>query len=116
VDAVLTAALGAAPQLGVGGVFLALLVLLIRREAQDRADYRAQIGELSARHAAELARIAAAHDAELTELRTEIQGLRAQLNDMNTKLDAERDRRRAAEDSAMGQLGRRQQGELPWPT
>lgn len=114
-DAVITAAIGAAPQLGVGGIFLALLGLLIRRESQDRADYRAQLAEQATRHAAELTRIAAAHDAELAELRAEIQGLRAQLNDMNTKLDAERDRRRAAEDSAMGQLGRRQQGDPPWP-
>ncbi len=62
----------------------------------------------------ELARINADHDAELGELRKEIAGLRAQLEEVNRKLDAERDRRRAAEDSAMGQIGRHQQGNQPW--
>lgn len=111
-DAVLTTLIGAAPQLGVGGILLALLGLLMRRETQDRADYRAQITELSARHADELKRINAAHDEELAELRAEIKGLRAEINELNQRLDQERARRRAAEDrgraedSAMGQLYR----------
>jgi septal ring factor EnvC (AmiA/AmiB activator) len=114
VDAVITSLIGAAP-LGVGGILLVLFGLLLRREAQDRSDYRTQIAELAKRHAAELARITTAHDAELAELREEIKGLRQQVDDLNQKLDAERDRRRAAEDSAMGQLGRHQQGNPPWP-
>jgi Skp family chaperone for outer membrane proteins len=115
VDAVITSLISAAP-LGVGGSLLVLIALLLRREAQDRSDYRTQVAELAARHAAELTRITAAHDAELAELREEIKGLRKQVDDLNTKLDAERDRRRAAEDSAMGQLGRLQQGKPPWPS
>lgn len=114
-DGVVTALIGAAPQLGVAGILLALLGLVIRWGSQERSDNRAEVSELATRHAAELSRINAAHDEELAELRREIAGLRAQLSELNTKLDAERDRRRAAEDSAMGQLQRRQQGDPPWP-
>lgn len=114
-DAVLSSIIGAAPQLGGAGLLLALLGLLIRRETQDRADYRGGLAELTNRHATELARINTDHDTELGELRKEIAGLRAQLEEVNRKLDTERDRRRAAEDSAMGQLGLRQQGNPPWP-
>jgi Skp family chaperone for outer membrane proteins len=99
VDAVLTTLIGAAPQLGVGGILLTLLALLMRRESQDRADYRTQIAELATRHADELRRINEAHDVELHELRGEIKGLREKLDELNTKLDDERARRRAAEDS-----------------
>lgn len=113
-DAVITSLISAAP-LGVGGVLLVIIGLLLKREAQDRADYRTQVAALSERHAAELTRITTAHDAELAELREEIKGLRQKVDDLNTKLDAERDRRRAAEDSAMGQLSRRDQGIPPWP-
>lgn len=95
----MTTLVGAAPQLGVAGVLLALLGLVIRREGQDRADYRAQITSQAERHAAELARITAAHDAELAELGVQIAGLRRQLDEVNTKLDVERDRRRAVEDA-----------------
>lgn len=87
-DAVLTTLIGAAPQLGVAGVLLTLLALLMRRESQDRADYRT-----------ELTRINGSHDEELSELRAEIKGLREQLDELNQKLDEERARRRAAEDS-----------------
>jgi septal ring factor EnvC (AmiA/AmiB activator) len=110
VDAVLTTLIGAAPQLGVGGILLTLLALLMRRESQDRADHRTQIAEMSARHseelkqlttrhAEELKRINTDHDVELAELRTEIKGLRDQLDEVNRKLDEERALRRAAEDS-----------------
>lgn len=113
-DGVITSLVGAAPQLGVAGILLVLLGIVIRWGSQERTDNRAQVGDLATRHAVELARINADHDAELGELRKEIAGLRAQLDEVNRKLDAERDRRRAAEDSAMGQLGRHQQGNPPW--
>lgn len=113
-DVVLTTLIGATPQLGVAGVLLTLLVLVIRREAQDRSDNRVAMTELVGRHATELARINTSHDAELAELRTEIAGLRAQLAEVNHKLDAERDRRRTAEDAAIATLDRRREGGLPW--
>lgn len=114
-DTIVTTLIGAAPQLGVAGILLTLLGLVIRWGSQERTDNRAQISEIAARNAAELARVNADHDAELAELRKEIGGLRSQLEEVNQKLDAERERRRAAEDSAMGQLGRHQQGSPPWP-
>lgn len=98
-DAVITTLIGAAPQLGVGGILLTLLALLMRRESQDRADYRTQIAELATRHADELKRINVSHDEELAELRTEIKQLRAEIHELNQKLDDERALRRAAEDS-----------------
>ena len=101
-DSVLTTLVGAAPQLGVSGVLLVLLVLLLRREAADRADYRTAVAEVSTRHAGELKRINADHDTELAELRKEIAGLRSQLDEVNRKLDEERARRRAAEDRRPG--------------
>ena len=106
-DAVLTTLIGAAPQLGAAGGALVFFGLLLRWSMQDRTDYRAQLTEQATRHSEELRRINEAHDAELAELRAEIKGLRLQLDEMNTKLDDERARRRAAEDSAMGQLYRR---------
>lgn len=100
-DAIVTTLIGAAPQLGVAGILLALLALVLRRETQDRSDHRAQLTEIVNRHTSELTRINASHDAELVELRQEIAGLRAQLAEVNAKLDAERDRRRAIEDTAI---------------
>lgn len=114
-DAVVTTLIGAAPQLGVAGILLTLLALVIRREGQDRTDNRATIAELVARHAGELTRINGSHDEELAELRREIAGLRAQLAEVNQKLDEERDRRRNAEDSAMSRLDQRRQEGGPWP-
>lgn len=98
-DAVLTSLIGAAPQLGVGGVLLTLLALSMRRESQDRADYRAQVAELDTRHAAELKRVNDAHDAELAELHAEIKALREKRDLLNQRLDDERAKRREAEDS-----------------
>jgi cell division protein FtsB len=98
VDAVVTTLIGAAPQLGVAGILLAVLGLLIRWQAQDRTDYRAQLADLTKRHTEELTRVNGDHDAELAELRAEIQGLRKQIADLHVKLDDERAKRRAAED------------------
>jgi len=111
VDAVITTLIGAAPQLGGAGILIVIIGLLLRRETQDRADYRTSLTELSTRHAAELARINEAHDAELAELRRELAGLRGQVTELHDLLDAERSRRRAAEDNPMGGRHRPDQ---PW--
>lgn len=113
-DAIITTLIGVAPQLGVAGVLLTLIGLLMRRETQLHSEYRVRFTELTKNYADELTRISASHDEELTELRSDIAGLRAQLDDLHVKLDAERDRRRAAEDSAMGRLRMREQGDPPW--
>lgn len=113
-DAVLTSLTTAAP-IGVAGVVLFILGLLVRSQTQDRSDYRTQLTEQATRNAAELTRVNAAHDAELAELRSEIQDQRKQIDDLNTRLDAERNLRRAAEDSAMGQLQQRQNPPPRWP-
>lgn len=97
-DQILSTLIGATPQLGVSGILLVVLALLLRREAADRTEYRTSVADLATRHATELARINTDHDNELAELRREIAGLRAQLSEVNRKLDEERARRRAAED------------------
>lgn len=97
-DAIIMALIAAAPQLGVGGVLLALLGLSLKWQAQERGDTRTSTAALSVRHDNELRRLMGAHDAELADLRGEIKGLREQLSDVNRKLDDERERRRAAED------------------
>lgn len=88
-DSVISALIGAAPQLGGAGVLVLVLGLLIRREAQTNE-----------RHASELARVNGAHDSELQELRVEITALREQVAELNRKVDEERGARRAAEDRA----------------
>lgn len=109
-DAVLNTLVSAAPQLGGAGILVVILGLLLRREAQDRTDYRNDLAALTARHTAELTRINADHDSELGELRKEIAALRRQLEEVNQKLDTERERRRAAEDHKPTWQGHTQQG------
>lgn len=96
-DAVLTAVLQSAPQMGLGGVAVMFIVLLMRREASAEE-----------RHQAELTRITSAHDDELRELRDDIAQLRKQVDDVHTALDLEREARRQAEDKLAAAL--RQQG------
>ena len=88
-DAVLTSVMSSVPQLGVGGVALAFIVLLLRRESSSQD-----------RFSAEYKRINEAHNAELAELRAEIQSLRERIEDLQLKLDIEREERRKAEDVA----------------
>ena len=88
-DSVIAALAGAAPQLGQLGVLVLVLGLLIRREAQTNK-----------RHASELERVHTVRDAELRGVREQVDQLRAQLDEVNRRLDAERAARRAAEDAA----------------
>ena len=83
------ALLGALPQAGAGGVFLFILFLMVRRESTAQE-----------RFTLEYDRINAAHDSELSELREQIVALRAQIDDLQNKLDTEREERRRAEDEA----------------
>lgn len=83
------AVLGALPQAGVGGIFVAMLFLMFKRESTAQE-----------RFTAEYARINAAHDEELAELREEIRALRERIEELQLKLDIEREERRKAEDAA----------------
>lgn len=83
------ALLGALPQAGVGGVVLWLLVLMLKREASAQE-----------RFTIEYDRINAAHNEELRELQEQIQALRDKLEELQLKLDLEREERRKAEDAA----------------
>jgi uncharacterized membrane protein len=109
VDAIITSILGATPQLGVGGVLLALLVILQRQQAREREDHRLELAAVSERHTTELKRVNTDHDTELAELRSDIGELRKHLDQLNAALDAERALRRQAED-----MINRPGGDTPW--
>lgn len=88
-DAFITAVGQTAPQFGISGILITVILILLRREANAEG-----------RHAAELERISKAHDAELGELRIDIAALRAQVKELHGTLDDERAQRRTAEDTA----------------
>lgn len=99
-DVLTTSLVAAAPQLGVGGILLTLLVYVLRNWSTDRNDYRVGLAAAQERYTAELHRINTAHDAEMAELRKDIQSLRERVDYLNHVLDQERTARRAAEDEA----------------
>lgn len=99
-DALSTALVTAAPQLGIGGVLLALLVYVLRNASTDRGDYRSALADAARRHAEELTRIGQFHDAELAEMRADLTELRARVDQLNAVVDRERELRRQAEDKA----------------
>lgn len=101
-DAVITAATSALPQLGAGGLAVYLLLLILRREGSTLDRERAA-------HEAVLTRERKAHDAELVEKEAEIERLRARVSTLDTLLDQERAARRAAEDARGPAPGR-----SPW--
>lgn len=99
-EAVTNSLVAAAPQLGVGGILLSLLVYVLRNWSTDRTDYRQGLVDAQARYATELSRINAAHDAEIAKLRKDVAELRTRVDYLNEVLDVERGLRRAAEDKA----------------
>lgn len=99
-DAILPALFSAAPQLGVAGLLLVILVLVMRREASDRADYRAALEVAAKRHDEEVDRMRKAHDAEIAELKADVALLEQKVAELQARLDQEREARRRAEDMA----------------
>jgi septal ring factor EnvC (AmiA/AmiB activator) len=95
-----SALVSAGPQLGVGGVVVALLVLVLRHAAADRTDYRAALVAAEQRHADELDRVRRQHDDEIAELHHRLDAQQTQLDELNRSLDEERRRRWRAEDIA----------------
>lgn len=77
-DELLPALVGVLPELGAGGVLAVVLWLALRSQGQDRADHRTQ----------------------LADERAVVKALRAENELLEQKLDAERERRRKAEDVA----------------
>lgn len=86
-DALLTALGQKAPELGVGGLVIMLIVLLLRRESGTES-----------RHSAEMKRITSAHDEELAEIRADVKELREKNDELERALDKERQERRRVED------------------
>ena len=92
--------LSAGPQLGVGGVVVALLVLVLRHAAADRTDYRVALVAAEQRHADEIDRVRRQHDDEIADLHRRLDAQQTQLDELTRALDDERRRRWRAEDIA----------------
>lgn len=105
-DALSSAMVAAAPQLGIGGILFALLVYVLRNAATDRGDYRTALTAAQQRHDTELSRIKAAYADELAALRADLAELRKRVDELNAALDAERTARHRAEDKAAEALRR----------
>lgn len=99
-DGIITTIVGVAPQLGVAGTLLIILMLVIRSGSQDRVEFRESLAAANTRFKDEITRINADHDMELAELRDEIKKLRIQIEELNKTIDTERRARREAEDVA----------------
>lgn len=84
-----------APQAGLGGILLALLVVALRNASTERGDYRAALTATNERHAAELAEVHARLD------RSEQRAA-----ELVAELDEERRKRWHAEDVAAQQVRR----------
>lgn len=105
-DPLTSGLISAAPQFGVGGLLLGLVVYLLRNASSERSDYRAGMAAARESHAAELDRVRRVHDAERSELHENIRNLRARVTELNSLLDSERSARHAAEDRAAEALRR----------
>ncbi|ONI92402.1 hypothetical protein ALI22I_03835 [Saccharothrix sp. ALI-22-I] len=104
------------PGLGVAGALVVVVGYLLSANHRlmtanrsDRAEYLAALAARETAHAAEITAMRTAHTAELAAMRTRISKLERRLAGLENELDAERDRRRAAEDAAAAA----RRGELP---
>lgn len=97
-DAILTAVLGASPELGGAGVLLSVLVILVRRETQTTERHSTEIARMAQAHDKEMARQAGAHDDELAEIRAELTRARAERDSAEQQVDAQRQLRRQAQE------------------
>lgn len=88
-DFSIEAVLGALPQAGFGGLFMAVLLLLFKREASAQS-----------RFTEEYDRLKTTYESELKSLREQISALQARIEELHLKLDIEREERRRAEDEA----------------
>ncbi|XVV06347.1 hypothetical protein ACQPW3_13525 [Actinosynnema sp. CA-248983] len=103
--------LSALPGFGVAGALVAVVFYLLSANHRlmsanrsDRAEYLSALAARETAHAAEVASLRTAHAAELSALRTRLSKLERRLSELETELDAERDRRRVAEDQAAAAL------------
>ncbi|WNV86561.1 hypothetical protein [Umezawaea sp. Da 62-37] len=99
--------LASLPNLGVSGTLVVVVGYLLTANHRlmtanrsDRAEYLAALSGRETQHTAELAAMRIAHAAELTALRARLAELERRLAELEDELDAERDRRRLAEDTA----------------
>jgi Tfp pilus assembly protein PilO len=103
--------LTALPNLGVAGALVVVIGYLLSANHRlmtanrsDRAEYLTALAARETAHTAELAAQRTAHAAELAALRARLAELERRLGELEGELDAERDRRRVAEDTAAAAL------------
>jgi hypothetical protein len=92
------------PSVGMTGVLVIVIGYLLVANHRDRTSYERAMRRRDAEHAAELASARTAHDADLVGLRSRLSSLEQRLEELETELDRERDRRRRAEDDAAAAL------------
>lgn len=85
---------------GITGTLVLVIAYLLASNHRDRTTYERALAMRDAEHNAELAAARAAHAEDLTGLRSRLSSLERRLGELETELDAERDRRRTAEDTA----------------
>lgn len=92
-------------------VLIALIVHLSRQSSGDRDTYQARLVELRKEHREEIKqinehhegqvkRLISQHDGDISDLRSEVQGLRNEMADVRRQLEDERRARWRAEDAA----------------
>lgn len=88
------------PSMGLFGVFLYLVIHLMRQQSGDRGDYQTMLLNLREQHAKDITRMVDRHDREIIECRNEIAHLREEIDQMREQLAEARKARWQAEDVA----------------
>ncbi|GAB3873748.1 hypothetical protein GCM10029964_014530 [Kibdelosporangium lantanae] len=88
------------PSVGIAGALVLVIAYLLGSNFRDRVQHERALAARDGDHAAELSAVRAAYEADLAGLRVRLAALEKRLAELETELDTERERRRAAEDAA----------------
>lgn len=95
----LTGLKDALPEMGLGGVILWFLILREAAMKSDREHYRGERESSIQHYSTEIDRLLRGRDGETADLQKQIEALRRENETLESRLDRERERRRAAEDN-----------------
>ncbi|MEV4313009.1 hypothetical protein [Actinocrispum sp. NPDC049592] len=88
------------PGLGITGALVLVIAYLLASNFRDRLQHEKTLAAREGEHASELTAVRTAYEADLAGLRVRLAALEQRLAELETELDSERERRRAAEDAA----------------